>query len=312
MIRSRVVTVAVLAVLTLTLSGCVRMGVEVDLKADDTAGSSVVLAVEDDYLARTGQSPDQVIDTLTQDKDDPAQDAVGTESFQQDGYTGTRYVYPETKIGDVGAQVGWPIKVVRKGDDYLVSGTLDLTEQALGTRGGASVDNLSVTVDITFPGKVKTSNGTVDGNTVRWEPTVGEAVQIRARGAATGPADALADEATGASEVVTLPVVPEWMVLVLGLSGLVILLLIGVIVWQAMLRLRDRRPEPAAGAPFPQQQFPRQQVPQLAAQPAPQPYGGAPAQYGGAPGPYGAAPAHPQEQPTPPDPNRPPSFPPGF
>ena len=307
MIRSRRVEgAAVLAVLTLALSGCVRLGVEVDLKPDDAAASSMVLAVEDRYLDQTGQSPDDVINTLTQGQDDPAEDALRTEEFTQDGYTGTRYVYPDVGIGEVGARAGWPIEVVRKGDDYLVSGVLDLTEQGLGGRGGASMDNLSVTVDITFPGKVKTSNGTVDGNTVRWEPPVGETVEISARGSAIGPAEKKdAAAATGATEMI--PVVPEWVVLVLGLSGLVIFLLIGVIVWQAMLRVRDRRPAEAA-PPFPQQQMPRPVVPQ----PAPQQYGTVPQQHGGAQGRYGAAPAHPQEQVTPQDPNRPPSFPPGF
>ncbi|MFD2794263.1 LppM family (lipo)protein [Promicromonospora vindobonensis] len=301
MIRSRLVAVATLAVLTLTLSGCVRMGVEVELKPNDMAVSSVVLAVEDKYLDQTGQSPDAVIDTLTEGQGDPAEDAVRTEDFEQDGYTGTRYVYPKAKLGGVGARVGWPIEVVRTGGDYVVSGTLDLTEESLGSRGGSSVDNLSVTVDITFPGKVKDSNGTIDGNSVRWEPTVGEAVEISARGSAVAPPEQGAEEAAGASEVVTLPVVPEWMVLVLGLSGLIILLLIGVIVWQAMLRVRDRRPEVAGDAPVPPQQAPHPAL----AQPAPQ-------QYGGVPSPYGAAPPHPQEQPTPGDPSRPPSFPPGY
>jgi len=293
-IRSRRVEgAAVLAVLTLALSGCVRLGVEVELKPENAATSSVVLAVEDRYLDQTGQAPGDVIDTLTQGQEDPAQDAARTEDFVQDGYTGTRYVYPDVGIGKVGARVGWPIEVVRKGDEYLVSGVLDLTEQGLGGRGGASIDNLSVTVDITFPGKVEASNGTIDGNTVRWEPPAGKTVEISARGSAIGPTDTDTAAATGAAEVVTLPVVPEWLVLVLGLSGLVILLLIGVIVWQAMLRVRDRRPADGA-PPFPQQQVPPPVVPQ----PAPQQ--------------YGAAPVHPQEQVTPPDPNRPPSFPPGF
>jgi hypothetical protein len=284
------------------------MGVEVELKPNDMAVSSVVLAVEDKYLDQTGQSPDDVIDALTEGQGDPAQDADRTEDFQQDGYTGTRYVYPRAKIGGVGARVGWPIKVVRTGDDYVVSGTLDLTEESLGSRGGASVDNLSVTVDITFPGTVKDSNGTIDGSSVRWEPTVGEAVEISARGSAVPPPDRTAEETTGASRVVTLPVVPEWMVLVLGLSGLVILLLVGVVVWQAMLRVRDRRPETAGGATIPPQQAPHP----APAQPVPQQYGAAPQPYGAAPSPYGAAPPHPQEQPTPPDPSRPPSFPPGY
>lgn len=276
-----------LAVLTLALSGCVRMGVEVELKPDDAAVSSVVLAVEDAYLNQTGQSPDDVIDALTEGHEDPAKDADRTEDFQQEGYTGTRYVYPRAAIDGIGARVGWPIEVVRKGSDYVVSGTLDLTEEGLGSRGGASVDNLSVTVDITFPGSVKDSNGTVEGNTVRWEPTVGESVDIRARGSAVAPAERSADDAAGVAEVVTLPVVPEWMILVLGLSGLVILLLIGVIVWQAMLRVRDRRLDEPAGDTFP---------PGPAAQPAP----------------YGPARPHPQEQATPPEPGLPPSFPPGY
>jgi hypothetical protein len=313
-IRSRRVEgAAVLAVLTLALSGCVRLGVEVELKPENEATSSVVLAVEDRYIDQTGQSPDDVIDTLTQGQEDPAQDAVRTEDFVQDGYTGTRYVYPDVGIGKVGARVGWPIEVVRKGDEYLVSGVLDLTEQGLGGRGGASIDNLSVTVDITFPGKVEASNGTIDGNTVRWEPPVGETFEISARGSAIGPTDK-DTAATRAAEVVTLPVVPEWLVLVLGLSGLVILLLIGVIVWQAMLRVRDRGPADVA-PPF-QQQVPPPVVPQPGPQHygggAPQQYGAAPAQYGGAQQQYGAGPLHPQEQVTPQDPNRPPSFPPGF
>lgn len=275
MIRSRVVAVAALAVLTLALSGCVRMGVEVELQPGGAASSSVVLAVEDRYLDRTGQSPDGVIDALTQGQRDPAADAVRTEDFQQDGYTGTRYVYSEAELGDIGAQVGWPIKVIRRDGDYLVSGTLDLTEQSLGSRGGASIDNLSVTVDVAFPGEVESANGTIDGNTVRWEPEVGESVKIRARGSAVGPEEDAGAEVAGAAEVVTLPVVPEWVILVLGLSGLVILLLLGVIVWQAMLRVRDKRPEPPAGGPTHPQE-------------------------------------HPQEHPTPPAPGRPPSFPPGY
>lgn len=228
------------------------MGVELQLKPDDTVASSVVLAVEDKYLEQTGQSPDSVIDTLTKDRTDPAQQSERTEDFEQDGFTGTRYVYPETGLDGVGAQVGWPIEIVRKGNEYVVSGTLDLTEQGLGGRGGASIDNLGVTVDITFPGKVKDANGTIEGRTVHWDPAVGESVEIHARGAATGPSERTADPAT--AEVVTLPVVPEWMVLVLGLSGLVILLLIGVIVWQVMMRVRDQRP--AAAVPVPQQRAP--------------------------------------------------------
>lgn len=335
----RVGALAALAVLTLTLSGCVRMGVELDLRPDDVAASSLVLAVEDRYLDQTGQSPGDVIDTLTRDQEDPAQEAVRTEEFQQDGYTGTRYVYPETGLGKVGAQVGWPINVVREGDDYLVSGTLDLTEQGLGGRGAASIENLSVTVDVTFPGEVRTSNGTIDGNTVRWEPTVGEKVEIEARGSAVAPAGADPAAASGAAEVVTLPVVPEWMVLVLGLSGLVILLLVGVIVWQAMLRVRDRRPDDGGAAyatvrpsvaphgygaaPGPYGAAAGQYGVAPGTQGGPGPYGGAPGsgagQHGGTPSPYGSPPApyggtggHPQEQATPPDPNRPPSFPPGF
>lgn len=255
-IRSRrAEAVAVAAVLTLALSGCVRLGVEVDLKPENRATASIVLAVEDRYLDRTGQSPDDVITTLTQDQEDPAKGAVRTEEFGQDGYSGTRYVYPDVGIGDVGGRVGWPIEVVREGDDYVVSGVLDLTEESLEGRGGASIDNLGVTVDLTFPGTVEASNGTVDGNTVRWEPPVGETVEISARGSAVGPAEPGPTSAAGTAEVVTLPVVPEWVVLVLGLSGLVILLLLGVVVWQAMLRVRDRRPaqpaEPAEAAVTP-------------------------------------------------------------
>lgn len=274
---------ATVAVAALGLSGCVRLGVELELKPDDVGQAAVVVAVEDDVLEMTGQSAADFIDQLV-GKDDPAEHAIRTEEYARDGYTGERYVYGEMPVKDLGKGTDLDLEVKREGDEYVVAGTLDLSEKALGVPAGGSLDDLDVTVDVTFPGVVTSTNGTVDGNTVHWEPPLGGRYEIHARGSALDPSSPKPSPTPepAAAPADSASALPEWAVLVIGAGGLLILLLLAVVVWQA---LRVRRREDAA-PPVPSSY--------------PNPY---------PPHPYPPHP-YPQHPAAPPNPHRPPSIPP--
>ncbi|WP_344103091.1 LppM family (lipo)protein [Myceligenerans crystallogenes] len=265
----RPLAAAIAATLAIVLSGCVRLGVELELRPDDVARPSVVVAVEDGVLEATGQAAGDFIDQLV-GKNDPADGARDIETYAQDGYTGERYVYEVQDIDRVGKAVGQLVNVVREGDEYVVSGVLDLSEKALGLRGQGSLDDLSVTVDITFPGPVTESNGAISGRKVHWEPPLGGDYEIHARGSAVDlsapkPSPTPAAAATGDAGAADAPSsVPEWLIPVIGGGGLLILLLLGIVVWQA-LRVRRRNDAPqVARPPYPQPPaapYPRQHTP---------------------------------------------------
>lgn len=242
----RTAAVAVAALTVLALTGCVRMGIDLELRPDDVARPTIILAVEDQVLDTTGLSAPDFIDQLVEDQD-PAENAVRVEEYSSDGHTGERYVYDEQPISTIASTVRQPVNVVHEGDDYVVSGVLDLSRSGLGLPHGVSLDDLSVTISITFPGQVAESNGSIDGNTVHWEPPLGDDYEIRARGSAVDPAspETSPPPVTAQDPGGSTSGVPEWLVLVICLGGLVILLLLAVVVWQALrVRARDTAPLP--------------------------------------------------------------------
>ncbi|WP_125772815.1 LppM family (lipo)protein [Antribacter gilvus] len=281
----------VLAALTLLLSGCIRADVDVVLNPDDTAGSTLVIAVEDEFADSTGREAKDVLKDALRGKGDPERGAERTEEYVEGGYTGTRYVYPVGPLASLPETAGLPVTVVRDGDDYVVDATVDLTEDALNIRGVRAEDVLTVTLRVTFPGPVAEADGTVAGTTVTWTPPVGEVSTIHARGSAVDPASVVPSPPPPAAEAGGAPVaggtssgVPGWLAPLIAVGGLAILLLLGVVVWQALRVRPPAAPGPGAGVAYP-------------------------AQYPG---------AHGQEHPTlqqypqyPQDPHRPPSFPPG-
>src|SRR5450756_3192879 len=69
--------------------------------------------------------------------------------------------------------------VVRDGDEFVVSGTLDMTEAAMGAESMPGLgDSFDIKIAMTFPGKVTEHNGELSGNTVTWTPVYGEVNEL--------------------------------------------------------------------------------------------------------------------------------------
>ena len=71
---------------------------------------------------------------------------------------------------------------MREGDEFHVTGGFDMSgEEFTGTEVPQEfMDNFEFRISITFPGEVTSSTGAVDGNTVTWEPKIGQNTRIEA------------------------------------------------------------------------------------------------------------------------------------
>ncbi|WP_081784895.1 DUF3153 domain-containing protein [Cellulomonas sp. KRMCY2] len=221
---------ALAATLLLALTGCVKVDMDIQLQSDDTVDGSLLFAVSSELAELSGQDPEALAEQMQQDMtegDDSG--TTRTEPYDDGEYIGSTTYFEGETLDYFGASSDDPdaLKIVREGDEFVVSGAMDLTDagaEDMGDVGGA----MDVRIAITFPGAVGDHDGTLDGKTVVWEPVIGERTEINARGSAV--------EGGGLGGLQPL---------LIGLIALVALAAIGVVVF---LVVRSRR---AGAAPAP-------------------------------------------------------------
>lgn len=187
--KLRTVTrVAMVAALALLLTGCLKLDMDLAIQTDDTVDGSVVFAVNKDVLELTGGSIEDLTGGETPFPSDV--EGVTTEDYDDGEFAGQQFSFDGVPIGVFASNTDDPdaLSITREGDTFEVSGALDLTQGATGATGlgGAEqfFESAEIRIAITFPGEVIESNGTVDGNTVTWEPAFGERIEIQATGSA--------------------------------------------------------------------------------------------------------------------------------
>jgi hypothetical protein len=217
----RIALVAGVALL-LALTGCVRFQADLRIGPDDTVdGELVVAAVVGDGEDGRDQAEDAAA-RIEAELLAGLRGAAGVTRtvYDEDGYLGSRFRFEDTPIDAFhGGSSEGSLTLERVGDEYVVAGTLDFTPDDEETVGEDD-DTSNVTVAVTFPGPVVSSNGEVSGHTVRWSTTPEARLDLEARGSAipTGP--------------------PLWAWLVAGGALLVIVAAAAVVV----VRVRKQRP----------------------------------------------------------------------
>ncbi|MDO8122654.1 hypothetical protein Q6346_15200 [Isoptericola sp. b490] len=190
----------------LALTGCMKITTDLTLKPDNTGSMSMVMAISDEFAQSMGMDPQEMWDQMGSDMATDAPEGADQQPYAEDGYTGVRYTLAEAPID----QLSTPdLTIERDGDDYVVTGTMDLSDTGSGVDTSATedpttqafLDSFVVEVSVTFPGAVGENNGTVDGNTVTWRPPYGEVTEMSARGSAVpgGSAGAGSEATTSAS-----------------------------------------------------------------------------------------------------------------
>lgn len=172
--------------LALLLSGCFKVNLDVEVTADNTVSGTAVIAVEESLLELSGQSVDQVFADMDLSELPPGSEA---EPYDEDGFVGRQITFEEVPLSEFtgdgalsGAASGEDLHIVREGDEFHVTGGIDMSGQEFtGTEIPQQfLDNFEFRISITFPGPVSSASGDIDGNTVTWEPRVGQNTEIQA------------------------------------------------------------------------------------------------------------------------------------
>jgi hypothetical protein len=172
------------------LSGCVKMDMQLDLQSDDTVDGSMVFAISSALAEMTGQDPDTLIDELQGDDLVDQGSITRTEPYDDGEYIGSRIYFEGEALDNFSGAGGTDeLSIVREGDEFVVSGRMDLSDDSLGTGGGDDMfaglmEGFDIQISITFPGKVSEHNGELSGTTVTWRPALGETNEMSARGSA--------------------------------------------------------------------------------------------------------------------------------
>lgn len=226
---ARWVAVGGLAVL---LSGCMKLDMDLQVNADDTVSGKVIFALDKQLLELTGQSAEEVLGTDAPVPTDA--EGVSAEPYEDDEFAGQRFSFDAVPLSRFNeSEDPDALQIVREGDVFRVSGALDLSG-ATGATGVPGFEDAfqgaELRIRISFPGEVTESNGRVEGNTVTWEPKVGERLEIRATASAIGGAG-------GGSNLALIPI----------LVGAVAVLAIAIAVVAS--RRRGGAPTATAGEP---------------------------------------------------------------
>jgi hypothetical protein len=174
------------AAIALLLAGCFRVNMDLEVAAENTVSGTAVIAVEESLLELSGQN----VDDLFADMDlSDLPEGSTSERYEEDGFVGQNITFESVSLTEFagnetlsGGATGEDLSIVREGDEFHVTGGIDMSGQEFtGTDVPQELlDNFEFRISITFPGEITSTTGSVDGNTVTWEPKVGENTRIEA------------------------------------------------------------------------------------------------------------------------------------
>lgn len=234
MTPSRWLRTAVLAIaLLFALSGCVKLDMDMNVRADNTVDGTLIVAVDKELLRATGQTEADFLKQVeTQGpfsaKDRPKHGSFSQRPYNAGGKIGQAYTFTGVPLSEFGGGADG-LSIIRRGDRFFVTGVVDMTtdtptdpqEKAIAERFKKTAETR---IRMTFPGEVLKSNGKIDGRSVTWHPKIGEKTTLTA-------------------EARTSAIIPILLAAV-GAAA-VLLLVVGLVVF---LLLRRRRRAAFAGA----------------------------------------------------------------
>ncbi len=174
-----------LGAMALLLAGCFKVNMDVEVTPENTISGTAIIAVDENLLRLSGQSADELFRDMDL-SDLPA--GASVDPYEEDGFVGQEITFQEVSLEDFrgnnslsGAGAGDELDIVRVGDEFRVSGAIDMSGQEFTDEVPREfLDNFEFRISITFPGEVKSATGDIDGNTVTWEPTIGQNTRVEA------------------------------------------------------------------------------------------------------------------------------------
>lgn len=197
--KRKVFAAALALSITFLTAGCMKLNLAFTVDENDQVSGTMIMAFSKDAIAQAeamgmGDQLDvnKMFEGLTKD-------AGNVEPYEDDNFTGSQYTIEPVDIADFSqSATAETLTLKREGDLIIASGVLDTLgqadpagfEQAMqDPTTAAMIEQSDISISLTLPGKVTSTNGTVSGNTVTFSGKMGDKITI----------DAKADTSTGAS-----------------------------------------------------------------------------------------------------------------
>ncbi len=187
--------------LAVSLAGCMKVDMDLDLQSDETVDGSMIIAFDREFAELMGETDAMTDGLLDESADLPA--GSTSEPYEDDDYIGARYTFEDTSLSEFVDDGDGSLSITHEGDEFVVGGEVDLSSTATdlgdldaGDLGDAEMfegmmDAFDVRISITFPGDVLEHNGDLDGRTVTWAPDPGETLELSARARDSGGASGI-------------------------------------------------------------------------------------------------------------------------
>lgn len=194
---SRFAKLGVISVLTLSLSGCVKLTMDFAIDKDDKVSGEVIFAMSDALAAMATESPEPNSSaSASTDLFSSNTPNMKQSEYKEGGFTGTKFEFSGTPLSALSTsnKSEGEFAIRRVGDTIVVSGNFDMRSGSGAASGDEPVDEFSqgimdsmmatadMHVKITFPGEVTSTNGVLsdDKKTVTWKLDISSKNEINA------------------------------------------------------------------------------------------------------------------------------------
>ncbi|MFV0534925.1 MAG: LppM family (lipo)protein [Cumulibacter sp.] len=168
--------VVFVAVMMVTLSGCLRYTEALTIHRDDTVSGIIIIAARAPDPVSASQAPAIPTDAALQPPQSASEDIV-VSSFTHAHEAGYKVTFTHANFADVAAfaplgEDGGELVLSRDGDMVAVSMSVDLNYDGLDAQGTEYIAKTAeLTVSLSVPGSVIDTNGVESGGTITWDLT---------------------------------------------------------------------------------------------------------------------------------------------
>lgn len=169
----KISVVSAIALLLITLTGCVKLKIDLAVNPDDTVSGSMIVAFKSQTEGLT--EPEQFFQ---------AQDGMTVEPYKSGEYVGSKVTFEPKSFKEFSLGSSESNLYFKRVDQKIyVSGQIDLTTNSAYIQDTPFVDALAlgdISVSISMPGRISSSTGKVDGDKVTFTGKLGKNLDIDA------------------------------------------------------------------------------------------------------------------------------------
>jgi hypothetical protein len=200
--KRRVLATPVLLALALVLSSCIKLDMDMKLGKNEKMSGKVIVGVQSSMLEMMGETKDDFFKDMEKSNAKDLPKTVKVKRYDKDGFIGQEMSFkdmPASEFANLSASAKSTtggdsesspddLKLVKKGDTWVFTGTLDFagdgaasSDDADNPMAQAMMKGFKVRLKMEFPGKIleRDKFAKIKGNTAEWKPKAGEKVVIR-------------------------------------------------------------------------------------------------------------------------------------